>query len=85
LSKPFKSAQTVSTFLQQNGVNINPAGNSTPQNGMVLNLAGLGVTASYFTVHVVIDDYEDQFRWVAYVYRQNRSGQWPQILWQHPE
>ena len=85
LSQAFKTNQAVSTFLQQNGVNMNPVGAGSTQNGMVLNVAGLGVNSTYFTVHVVIDNQQDQLRYVAYVFRQNRSGQWPQILWQHPE
>lgn len=85
LSQPFKNSQAVTTFLTQNGVNLNPVGQSAAKNGTQVNTAGLVTSSSYFSIHVTIDDYEDQFRWVAFVYRQNRSGQWPQILWQHPE
>jgi len=75
----FENAAQIKTFLTQNGVQDKQA------NGTPLNLAGLGTTSSYFTIHVLIDVHEDQFRWIALVFRQNRSGQWPQILWQHPE
>lgn len=78
-NKSFESQSTITDFLTQNGVS------TTKSNGQQLNIGGLGVNSSYFTVHAVVDDQDDQFRWVAYVYRQNRSGQWPQILWQHPE
>ena len=75
----FESTGQIKTLLTQNGVQDKQA------NGTPLNLAGLGTTSSYFTIHVQIDVHEDQFRWIALVFRQNRSGQWPQILWQHPE
>lgn len=78
--QPFKSSSDITTFLTQNGV--------SPQNqpaGTQLNLSGLGVTSSYFTVHAAVNDQEDKVKWVALVFRQNRSGQWPQILWLHPE
>lgn len=78
-STPFESAAQVTTFLTQNGVQ------AKSPNGTQLNLAGLSTTSNYFTIHVTIDLGENQFRWVALVFRQNRSGQWPQILWQHPE
>lgn len=78
-STPFESAAQVITFLTQNGVQ------AKSPNGTQLNLAGLSTTSNYFTIHVTIDLGENQFRWVALVFRQNRSGQWPQILWQHPE
>ncbi len=83
-SQPFKTTQDITTFLTTNGVNT--SSNNTPnKNGPTLNISGLGVSSSYFTIHAVVDDQADQFRWVGFVYRQNRSGQWPQILWQHPE
>lgn len=79
---PFQSQSDLTTFLQNNGVNTRQA---TPGQPNVLNLGGLGVSSSYFTIHVLVDDQDDQFRYVAFIYRQNRSGQWPQFLWQHPE
>lgn len=81
-TQSFKSNNDVTTFLTQNGIVANQPSNS---NGQKLNLSGLGVTSSYFTIHAVVDDQSDQVRWAALVYRQNRSGQWPQILWLHPE
>ncbi len=82
---PFQSASDITKFLASNGVNTS---NSTPVPGSQtqnLNIGGLNATSSYFTIHVIVDVRQDQFKWVAFVYRQNRSGQWPQILWQHPE
>lgn len=79
-SQPFQSTQELTTFLTSNGVS-----NTQNQGGTPLNLSGLGVTSNYFTVHAVIDNEDDEYRLVALVFRQNRSGQWPQILWQHPE
>ncbi|MEN9946908.1 MAG: hypothetical protein RLZZ293_1294 [Pseudomonadota bacterium] len=81
-STPFESSGSIISFLKNNGVNTQQQNNNSQQN---LNLSGLGVSSSYFTIHAIVDDQYDQFRWVAYVFRQNRSGQWPQILWQHPE
>lgn len=76
-TKPFNSVSDVTTFLTQNGVV------STQQ--APLNISGLNVNSSYFTVHAVVSDQDDQVSWIALAYRQTRSGQWPQLLWQHPE
>ena len=83
LVQPFENKQAISSFLAQNGIiqSSNQAGGVGP----VIKIAALGVNSSYFTMHAIVDDQEDQFRWIAMVYRQNRSGLWPQILWQHPE
>lgn len=83
-AQPFNNTQAVTTFLSQNGVNTSSS-QPQPNSKNQLNLAGLGVSSSYFTIHAVVDDQGDEFRFVAFVFRQNRSGQWPQILWQHPE
>lgn len=80
-AQAFQNTGDVTKYLAQNGVNAN----TNQANGQKMNLAGLAVTSSYFTIHAVVDDQEDRVSWVALVYRQNRSGQWPQILWLHPE
>lgn len=80
-AQAFQSSGDVVKYLAQNGVDPNAkSGGAT-----TINLSGLGVTSSYFTIHAVVDDQDDRVSWVALVYRQNRSGQWPQILWLHPE
>jgi type II secretory pathway component PulK len=97
-SKSFNTTQDISNFLAQNGVvgagqgtrsnannSSNSSSNNNPSNTSSTNLQALGVSSNYFTIHAVVDDQQDQFRWIAFVYRPNRSGQWPQILWQHPE
>lgn len=80
-AKSFGSQSDVVTFLAKNGIMNEKDG----PNANKYNLSGLGVTSNYFTIHAVVDDQQDQVKWVALVYRQNRSGQWPQILWRHPE
>ncbi len=83
-TKAFNTSQEIKDFLSQNGVDANST--TFPGSPKIkVNLSGLEVSSNYFTIHAVVDAQEDQFRWVAYVFRQNRSGQWPQILWQHPE
>lgn len=79
--KPFTSAADAVAFLGKNGI-VNESGVA---NNSKYNLKGLGVTSSYFTIHAVVNDQQNQVKWVALVYRQNRSGNWPQILWRHPE
>lgn len=78
-AKTFGSVGDVKTFLSDNGViQSNVASDK-------LNLAGLLVSSKYFTTHAVIENQDDTVKWVALVYRRDRSGQWPQILWLHPE
>lgn len=84
MTKPFQSSNDIITFLNNNGINTSSQGGNSPESGN-LNIGGLGVSSSYFTIHVIVDDGDDQFKWVAYIIRRNRSGPWPQILWQHPE
>lgn len=82
---PFKSTQDITTFLSNNGIILSQNGQSTGGNQTQINTSTLTTQTSYFTVHAVVDDGDYQFTWVALLYRPNRSGQWPQILWQHPE
>ena len=80
---PFKSSQDIMTFLTSNGI-MTSQNNSTGRNNTITP-STLTTTSSYFTVHTLVDKGDYEFKWVALVYRGNRSGQWPQILWQHPE
>lgn len=77
-AKTFGSTGEVTSFLTENGVVKNDKNDK-------LNLSGLVVSSRYFTTHAVVEAQGDTVKWVALVYRPNRSGQWPQILWLHPE
>lgn len=79
----FKSQQDITNFLSQNGIIMS----QTSSSGQIQNVnpATLSTNSSYFTIHAVVDSGDYEFKWAAMVYRANRSGQWPQILWQHPE
>lgn len=81
-STPFKSQQDVTTFLSSNGIMLSQNTNSGTRK---INPGTLTTQSSYFTIHTIADNGDFQFHWVALVYRANRSGQWPQIIWQHPE
>ncbi len=82
-SKAFASTGDITNFLTSNGVVLSQT--SSQGQAQTVNPSALSVASSYFTIHAVVDSGSDEFRWVALVYRQNRSGQWPRILWQHPE
>ena len=82
-SKAFASTGDITNFLTSNGVVLSQT--SSQGQAQTVNPSTLSVASSYFTIHAVVDSGSDEFRWVALVYRQNRSGQWPRILWQHPE
>lgn len=79
---PFKSQQDITNFLTSNGIILsqNSSAGSTK-----INPSTLGTNSTYFTIHAVVDKGDYEFKWVALVFRANRSGQWPRILWQHPE
>lgn len=77
----FKSNSDIAAFMTQNGI-VNSQQQGATQR---YNIAGLVVSSSYFTTHAVVNYQDDQVKWSAMVYRANRSGQWPQILWLHPE
>lgn len=81
-SAPFKSQQDITGFLAKNGVVISTSNNQNSQN---ININTLTTQSSYFTIHAIVNDNNYQFNWIALVYRPTRSGQWPQILWWHPE
>ncbi len=78
---PFKTQQDITNFLTSNGIIISQGGNGSND----IHLETLTTKSSYFMVHAMVDKGEYEFKWVAFLYRPNRSGQWPQILWQHPE
>lgn len=77
---PFKSIADINLFLQRNGI---ISDGSTSKNDIYIG--NLTVGSQYFTIHVQVDKADYQFNWLALVYRANRNGQWPTILWQHPE
>ena len=78
----FKSQQDITSFLTSNGIILSQ--NST-QGGNTITPGTLTTSSSYFTIHAAVDKGDYEFKWVALVFRANRSGQWPQVLWQHPE
>lgn len=78
---PFKSQQDITNFLTSNGIMLSQ-GNSKDSS---VHPETLTTQSNYFMVHAIVDKGDYEFKWVAFLYRPNRSGQWPQILWQHPE
>ena len=79
VSNAFNNSNDVLTFLASNGVQIS-RGSDSP-----IQLTTLTTSSQYFTIHAIVDDGNYEFKMVSMVFRLNRSGQWPQILWQHPE
>lgn len=78
---PFINIDMLQTFLGKNGVMIKGKDN-TPT---AVDISGLGVTSSYFTIHATIDSQDDKFNSVMMVYRASRGGEWPSVLWEHLE
>ena len=81
-STPFQSQQDITNFLTSNGIMLSQ---SSSQGTTTVNPGTLTTQSNYFTVHAVVDKGDYEFKLVALLYRANRSGQWPQVLWQHPE
>lgn len=81
-NNPFQSQQDILTFLASNGIMLSQ---NTSNGTLRVNPSALTTNSSYFTIHAIADNGNFQFHWVALLYRANRSGQWPEILWQHPE
>ncbi|MCX8514563.1 MAG: hypothetical protein RL017_408 [Pseudomonadota bacterium] len=79
---PFKSNQDITNFLTTNGIILSGGGFS---GGTQINVSTLSTNSNYFTIHATVDKDDYEFKWEALVYRANRSGQWPTVLWQHPE
>ena len=75
---PFKSSTDIQSFLENNGI-------ITSEINSNINLTTLTTSSSYFTIHAAVDKGDYEFKWVQLVYRANRTGQWPLILWHHPE
>ena len=75
----FKNNGEITKFLNNNGIIL--TGTSINK----IDVDVLDTTSQYFTIHAIIDSDDYQFKLISLVFRQNRSGQWPQILWQHPE
>jgi len=80
--KPFKTNEDITKFLRNNGI---IASQDNGQNSTNIDPSTLTTQSSYFTVHAVVDSGNYQFKWIALLYRNDRNGQWPKILWQHPE
>lgn len=79
---PFKSQSDITSFLTSNGIILSQ---NTSQGTTTVNPGTLTTSSKYFTIHAAVDKGDYEFKWVEMVYRANRSGQWPQILWHHPE
>ena len=75
---PFKTGADIQSFLSSNGI-------IPSQNNPNMNTGTLTTNSNYFTIHAAVDKGDYEFKWVELVYRANRSGQWPLILWHHPE
>jgi type II secretory pathway component PulK len=75
---PFKASTDIQSFLASNGI-------ITSQSNSNMNLTTLTTSSTYFTIHAAVDKGDYEFKWVELVYRANRTGQWPLILWHHPE
>ena len=78
----FKSQQDITSFLTSNGIMLSQ---NTSQGTTTVNPGTLTTNSNYFTIHASVDKGDYEFKWVEMVYRANRSGQWPQVLWHHPE
>ena len=77
-----KTQQDITSFLSSNGIIASQSGTSGTPSVVPSTLV---TGSSYFTIHAIVNSGEYEFKWIALVYRANRSGPWPQILWQHPE
>ncbi|MCC2625660.1 MAG: hypothetical protein K0R14_1533 [Burkholderiales bacterium] len=81
-NNPFKSAQDITTFFSNNGIIPNQ---NESQSKQKIDPGTLTTQSSYFTIHAVVDKGDFQFTLASFVYRADRSGQWPKLIWQHPE
>lgn len=80
--QPFNDKKEIETFLTSNGVTIKKPDIANPN---AVDINSLTVESKYFTVHAVVDYEDNQFLRVALLERSSRGGQWPKILWRHPE
>jgi type II secretory pathway component PulK len=81
-NNPFKSAQDITTFFSNNGIIPNQ---NESQSKQKTDPGTLTTQSSYFIIHAVVDKDDFQFTLASFVYRADRSGQWPKLIWQHPE
>jgi general secretion pathway protein K len=79
VQNPFHNQEDIEKFLSDNGIDVK---DKTRNN---ITLDGLDVKSSYFTIHAVLHNRDYLFNWVALVYRADRNGTWPNVLWQHAE
>jgi len=83
ITSPFVDNNDITDFLASNGVMLSQ---NTVGGGVTnIQLTTLATTSQYFSIHAVVNSGDYDFRMVTLVYRANRSGQWPRVLWQHPE
>jgi general secretion pathway protein K len=79
---PFKSVGEIQDFLSKNGITANSGSSGE---GQSFNPDTLAVESRYFTLHALVTHGDYQFKWIAMLLRQSRNGQWPTVVWQHPE
>jgi general secretion pathway protein K len=82
---PFKTTQDVTNFLTQNGIMMSQNSSGGGNNTQKVDTGTLTTESKYFTIHAIVNNGDYEFRWVALVNRASRDGQWPRVLWQHPE
>ncbi|MFN8770240.1 MAG: type II secretion system minor pseudopilin GspK [Neisseriaceae bacterium] len=78
----FQSTTDITNFLSKNGIILSQ---STNKGTTSIQINTLTASSQYFTIHAIVDSGDYEFKSVSLVYRQTRNGQWPLILWQHPE
>ncbi|MBY0379997.1 MAG: type II secretion system minor pseudopilin GspK [Burkholderiales bacterium] len=82
ITTPFQNTTDITNFLTSNGIILSQ---ETNQGEVSIQLNTLTTTSKYFTIHAIVNSGDYEFKYITLVYRENRSGQWPLILWQHPE
>lgn len=81
-SNAFKGSADITNFLTSNGIILSQ---SSSKGSVNVQIGTLTTISQYFTIHAIVDSGDYEFKSVTLVYRQGRSGKWPQVLWQHPE
>lgn len=79
VQNPFHNQDDIEKFLSDNGIDVK---DKTRNN---ITVDSLDVKSSYFTIHAVLHNRDYLFNWVALVFRPDRNGTWPNVLWQHAE
>ncbi|MCE2705828.1 MAG: type II secretion system minor pseudopilin GspK [Proteobacteria bacterium] len=82
ISTPFQSGSDITNFLTSNGIIMSQ---NSVQGAQNIQISTLTTSSQYFTIHAVVNSGDYEFKLVTLVFRQTRSGKWPQILWQHIE